>query len=62
MHYSSRNFSNPSAGIPIPSSPEEMIRIFPQLVSTMQKMQSEIAELERIVKSMETIPGNGNQL
>jgi len=54
--------SNLSGGIPIPSTVEEMIRIFPQLVSKIQQQEQRIAELENKVRSMEVIGGNVNQV
>jgi len=40
------NINNMSGGIPIPSTPEELIRIFPQLVTVIQQQGQRIAELE----------------
>jgi len=56
------NINNMSGGIPIPSTPEELIRIFPQLVTVIQQQGQRIAELENKVRSMEVIGGNGNQM
>ena len=61
MHYSPNNL-NPSNSIPIPNDPQELIRIFPQLVSMLQDLQNRISALENKVKELETIPGNVNQL
>ena len=57
--------SNDSNNLPIPVSvrtPEEMIRIYPLLVSALHQMNSRIALLENKIKSLETIGGNGNQV
>ena len=53
---------NLSGGIPIPSTVEEMIRIFPQLVSKIQQQEQRIAELESKIRSLEVIGGNVNQV
>lgn len=49
-------------GIPIPSTAEEMIRVFPQLVSMLQQQERRIAELENKMRSLEVIGGNVNQV
>lgn len=61
MHYNPNNL-NSSNSIPIPGDPQELIRIFPQLVLALQQLQIRINALENAVKSLETIPGNVNQL
>ena len=61
MHYSPNNL-NSNNSIPIPGNPQELIRIFPQLVSMLQNLQNRISALENKIKSLETIPGNSNQL
>jgi len=62
MHYSPNNLNDSFQTVPVPSSPEEVIRIFPQLVSMLQNLQNRISALENKIKSLETIPGNSNQL
>ena len=54
--------SNLSVGIPVPSTAEDMIRIFPQLVSVIQQQERRIAELENKIRSLEVIGGNVNQV
>lgn len=54
--------TNVIGGIPIPSSQEEMLRIFPQLVSVLTQLQNRIDQLETRLKSIETIGGNVNQV
>ena len=54
--------NNTVGGVPIPSTPEEMLRVFPQLVSALVQLQNRINQLEIRLKSVETIGGNGNQL
>ena len=61
MHYRANNTNIP-CGIPIPSTPEELIRIFPQLVSMLQQQEQRIVELENKVRSLEVIGGNVNQM
>ncbi len=49
-------------GIPIPKNPEEMLRIFPMLVSRIMQLESRLSALENKIKSLETIGGNENQV
>ena len=53
---------NSLSGISIPNSPEDMLRMFPALLSAFQSMQNRITELENKIKSLEVIGGNGNQM
>lgn len=58
--------SNPSVsilnGLKTPATPEDLLRIFPQLLSSLQTIQNRLNELERRVRGMETISGEGNQV
>ena len=56
------NIYNAGGQIPIPSTIEEMIRFFPQLVSAIQRQEQRIAELERKMSTVEVIGGNVNQV
>ena len=62
MHYRANVNPTGMGGIPIPSTVEEMIRIFPQLVSKIQQQEQRIAELESKIQSLEVIGGNVNQM
>ncbi len=54
--------TNVIGGIPIPSTPEEILRVFPQLVSALTQLQNQLNQFETRLKSLETIGGNGNQV
>lgn len=56
------NNTNLVSGVKIPSSPEEVVRIFPQLLSSLQNIQAKIQELENRIKALETISGEGTQV
>lgn len=56
------NNTNLVSGVKIPSSPEEVVRIFPQLLSSLQTIQTKIQELENRMKALETISGEGTQV
>ena len=56
------NSNGSDTGIPIPRNADEMIRVFPQLVSVIRTLQSRISTLENKIRSLETIGGNVNQL
>lgn len=56
------NNTNLVSGVKIPSSPEELVRIFPQLLSSLQTIETKIQELENHIKALETISGEGTQV
>ena len=53
--------NNAAGMLSIPANAEEMVRMFPVLVSTIHRLEQKISELENKVKSLEVIGGNVNQ-